>query len=280
MATVRKSHTATRLPNGKVLIVGGSNDGGTPFASAEIYDPATDTFSATGSLGTARSVHSAQLLPNGNVLVAGGYNSSFDIIATTEIYNFAAGTWSAGPSMSVERRDFGIVKLSNGKIMLIGGLSNSGYNSATDIYDYATNTMSATGAINTARRNFASFATWLGDIFIAGGSTNAGYQTSAERYLVSSSAWTTLTGGSSTLAEGRDFPSFAPTINGKILIASGYLSAKSDLYDPVTNTLAETGSMAGIRGDATATFLPANGKVLVVGGSTNAAISAAAYLYQ
>ena len=59
------------LPNGKVLVAGGDGDSGI-LTSAELYDPATGTWTATGSLTTARSIHTATLLPNGKVLVAGG----------------------------------------------------------------------------------------------------------------------------------------------------------------------------------------------------------------
>src|SRR5689334_8119856 len=71
---IRYWHTATLLPNGKVLVVGGCNDVFCEhaLASAELYDPATGTWSATGNLHTARQRHTATLLPNGLVLVAGG----------------------------------------------------------------------------------------------------------------------------------------------------------------------------------------------------------------
>src|SRR5439155_14869814 len=60
-------HTATLLPNGKVLVAGGGDINGI-HASAELYDPASGTWSATGSLTTSRSGHTATLLPNGKVL--------------------------------------------------------------------------------------------------------------------------------------------------------------------------------------------------------------------
>jgi hypothetical protein len=75
LAAARESHTATLLPNGKVLIAGGY--GGSYLASAELYDPASGTFSATGSLAAARDSHTATLLPNGKVLIAGGYSGSY-----------------------------------------------------------------------------------------------------------------------------------------------------------------------------------------------------------
>ena len=67
----RFRHTATLLPNGKVLVAGGDNGSG-ELSSAELYDPTSGTWTPTGSLNTARESHTATLLPNGKVLVAGG----------------------------------------------------------------------------------------------------------------------------------------------------------------------------------------------------------------
>src|SRR5262249_55181989 len=64
--TARRGHTATLLPNGKVLVAGGFN--GSDLTSAELYDPASGSWTATGSLNIARAEHTATLLPNGNVL--------------------------------------------------------------------------------------------------------------------------------------------------------------------------------------------------------------------
>src|SRR5437773_2140456 len=76
LATARILHTATLLPNGKVLVAGGYNNDNPELASAELYDSASGTWSATGSLNTARYAHTATLLPNGKVLVAGGDRKS------------------------------------------------------------------------------------------------------------------------------------------------------------------------------------------------------------
>ncbi len=78
LGTGRGMHTATLLPNGKVLVAGGGESVGAS-ASAELYDPATGTWHATGSLGTARLGHTATLLPNGKVLVAGGWGG-YDLL--------------------------------------------------------------------------------------------------------------------------------------------------------------------------------------------------------
>jgi hypothetical protein len=82
--TARYWHTATLLPNGKVLVAGGYNTANIPLSSAELYDPVTGTWTATGSMITTRVNPSATLLPNGKVLVVGGQDASIHDIAATE----------------------------------------------------------------------------------------------------------------------------------------------------------------------------------------------------
>jgi hypothetical protein len=90
------------LPNGKVLVTGGG-DGTSSLASAELYDPAGGTWTATASLATARAIHTATLLPNGKVFVAGGYDG-VSSLASAELYDVGLGfdqTWS--PSIAKAR---------------------------------------------------------------------------------------------------------------------------------------------------------------------------------
>src|SRR5690349_6723749 len=87
LVTSRVDHTATLLPNGKVLVAGGYFDDGEingRLASAELYDPATGAWSSTGSLSAPRRGATATLLPNGKVLVAGGLGDS-NYLASTEL---------------------------------------------------------------------------------------------------------------------------------------------------------------------------------------------------
>jgi hypothetical protein len=95
LATGRYSHTATLLPNGNLLVAGGYNPGDPDgaLASAELYDPASGTWTTTGSLNAARYRHTATLLPNGNLLVAGGYNPGdpAGVLASAELYTSDGG---------------------------------------------------------------------------------------------------------------------------------------------------------------------------------------------
>ena len=97
----RYLHTATLLPSGKVLVAGGDTLSD-PLSSAELYDPASGTWTPTGSLVTARDYHTATLLPDGRVLVAGGYRfNAGGSLRSAELDHRASGTWTvmaASPS--------------------------------------------------------------------------------------------------------------------------------------------------------------------------------------
>src|SRR5204862_349242 len=93
LVTARQNHTATLLPNGKVLVAGG--DDGSRLASAELYDPASGSWTATNPLAAVRYEHTATLLPNGKILVAGGFGNGGSVLASAELYDPASGSWTA-----------------------------------------------------------------------------------------------------------------------------------------------------------------------------------------
>ena len=116
MAAPRTNHTATLLPDGRVLIVGGKISGSVPAEysnhtyhdSAELYDPFTGAFQVSGSMSEAREGHTATLLPNGKVLIAGGMSWNDDLFlehASAELYDSSTGTFQATGSMSETRRN-------------------------------------------------------------------------------------------------------------------------------------------------------------------------------
>ena len=98
MSEARYSHIAALLPNGKVIVAGGHTDVIT-WASkktVEIYDPATNSWSAASSLSVAHGTPTAHLLPNGKLVLIGGESVSGDgPIAVVEVYDPASNTWSS-----------------------------------------------------------------------------------------------------------------------------------------------------------------------------------------
>jgi hypothetical protein len=129
----RYGHTAMLLPDGKVLVVGGldSCNNTHPLASAELYDPASGTWTVTGSLSIARRRSTATLLPNGKVLVAGGDDGtntstgSTTVLSSAELYDPASGTWSPTGNLLTARTSHSATLLPNGKVLIAGGYDSS-----------------------------------------------------------------------------------------------------------------------------------------------------------
>jgi len=128
-------HTATLLPSGKVLVAGGyqprfPNGRASPISldKAQLYDPATATWSYTGNLNAARSDHTATLLPNGAVMIAGGnawqgqYPSlQFENISSAEVFDANSASWTMTASLNAARTQHTATLLANGKVLAAGG---------------------------------------------------------------------------------------------------------------------------------------------------------------
>src|SRR5260370_32322711 len=125
MSTPRQLHTATLLPNGKVLLAGGQGTGLVALASAELFDPAAGTFTLTGNMLSASVESNETTLPDGTVLISGGFTfpSTF-----AEVYDPTSGTFSASGSLVNARIGNGATLLASGQVLLAGGANpqNSG----------------------------------------------------------------------------------------------------------------------------------------------------------
>jgi hypothetical protein len=135
MATARMDATATVLDNGYVLIAGGAafptDYYGT--AKAELFDPATQTFSPTGDMQQARRSQSAALLENGQVLVSGGYSHPIDPLKSAEIYNPGDGRFVLTGSMPLGRRYQSSTLMPTGQVLVDGGWNSPGTGLTFDV---------------------------------------------------------------------------------------------------------------------------------------------------
>ena len=294
LSAMRGGKTATLLQDGRVLFTGGYNCGRAGqdgiWASAEIYDPATGTFSPTGSMAKPREFHTATLLTDGRVLIAGGQSgeqppttssavlasvqtaeSSASVLAGAEIYDPATGKFSSTGAMSTFRDHHTATLLKDGRVLVVGG-GGEGYASSTsaDLYDPSTGRFSRTGSLKSGRWLHTATLLEDGRVVILGGRTakDSVYR-SAETYSPRSGTFS----ASGLMLEGRQQHTATLLRNGRILIAGGYWSdgrkwrvlSSAEMYDPATGTYTGVGSIGTPRDGHTATRLD-DGRVLIVGG--------------
>ncbi len=273
MIEARALHTATLLPDGKVLVSGGYRGGpdGHVLSSAELYDPSSGTWSATGDMIEARLRHTATLLPNGKVLVSGGANGDDRASSSAELYDPSSGTWTATGAMVAARRLHTATLLPDGKVLVAGG-DDRGSPSA-ELYDPSSGTWTATRSMVEARVEHTATLLPDGKVLVAGGEST-GNLPSAELYDPGSGTWT----ATRSMVEAHHSHTATLLPDGKVLVAGGsdfrggdlvYLSS-AELYDPRSGTWTATAAMIMARTFTTATLLH-DGRVLVVGGEGMAA---------
>jgi hypothetical protein len=125
-------HTATLLPNGKVLVAGGNGGGiggDVVFATSEQFDPVSQTWTRTGDLSTRRYSHTATLLRSGDVLISGGILQigsypilQYETLDLTERFDPNTATWIGSANLNAERSGHTATLLSDGTVLVAGGI--------------------------------------------------------------------------------------------------------------------------------------------------------------
>jgi hypothetical protein len=269
MSVGRFAFTATLLPNGEVLVTGGSTYASSCFATAELYNPSTGQWTSTGSMTQPRCYHRATLLPSGEVLVAGGVDSLYnspDTSATAELYNPSTGTWQITGSLNTSRASDGAVLLGNGQVLVAGGYNTSkgtttGLASA-ELYDPSKGSWSLTGSMRLANDPSPLILLPNSDVLVGD---------VAQFYNPGTATWIN-TGALPTIAGP---PSQESLLNTGNVLASGTRCTYSGcghkateycyLYTTSTNMWSRTGNMNAPRLGHSSTLLP-SGEVLVAGG--------------
>ena len=214
MHVARTLARAILLPNGSVLIMGGCvNDClSATTRSAELYNPTTGMFTATGSMVQARAEFGVALLANGQALVVGGctaydVNGCLAVTAKAEIYNPATGTWKVTGALRGARHAMNATRLASGKVLVAGGATAAmdAINSS-EIYDPTTGMWTLGLKMVTARSDYASIILGTGKVlFIGGENINGVSIRNAELYNPSTGTFSGA-GGLALYAEAMTAP--------------------------------------------------------------------------
>ncbi len=250
---IRKEHTATLLPNGKVLAAGGEHSqfvySDFALSSTEIYDPSNNAWSEGTPMHIGRSYHAAILLKNGKILVAGGryyVPDGHESISSAEIYDYNSGSWTDTSSMLESREEYTATLLQNGKVLIAGGISEDVtgraeiYTSA-EIYDPETGQWSQTGSMINRRYKHTATLLSSGKVLVTGGwytDQNTGEQknlASAEIYDPAVGTWIPV---NATMNSERYMHTATLLQDGRVFVAGGWgnggvsLPPTAEIYDP------------------------------------------------
>ncbi|WP_216611885.1 Kelch repeat-containing protein [Myxococcus xanthus] len=272
MQTRRTGHTATKLENGRVLVVGGSSAGNTPTNTTELYTVSSNSWSPGPDLGTARMDHTATLLPNGKVLVVGGRGPGGGALNSAEIYDADANEWTpASPIPLGARASHAAVLLPSREVLVAGGGNShlDGLNTSA-LYHPDTDSWTDAGSLNVKRNVLTLTLLEVGVVVAIGGFNAAGAETTAEVYDSNQpeAGWRPLLaqmeygrhGHASTL-----LPSGRILVTGSLEGSPGRVLKAAELFHWSSTSWTHETEMMEARSFHTATALP-SGEVLIAGG--------------
>ncbi len=260
MTMPRARHSATLLPNGKMLIAGGGNNG---TNTAELFDPATGTSAPTGTMSIDRFWPTAVLLPSGKVLVVGASNVAPASTPRADLYDPSAGAFSPVDCFPATTGCTVTLMPSQRVLVTVGGAGADAY-----LYDPVAGTCPRTGSLSVARSGHTATLLSDGTVLMVAGRDNFGgaLQKTADRYDPVAATFSPT----GELLAPREWHTATLLPDGRALILGGHTDydavlASAETYDPAADVFRDAGNMTAQRYAHTATLLP-NGKVLITGG--------------
>ncbi|MHB1837756.1 MAG: kelch repeat-containing protein [Solirubrobacteraceae bacterium] len=279
----RAGGIAVTLPDGKVLVAGGYNQNGglNILASAELFDPATNTFTAlSASMDTGRLAAAAAVLDDGEVLIAGGRGPG-GALDTADLYDPATGSFTLlANTMQTATYAAPAVTLKNGDVLIGGGVGAANSISTAELFDPTTETFTAL-PLPSPRAGGIAVALPNGDAMIIGGKGSTGALTTSLLFDPTTDKFTTL---STQLSAPLPPGAAAATLpDGQILLAGGGPTASvqsaAELLDPSTGVITPISAQLTVpRYGAFAATL-ANGRVLIGGGFSGSPVVTSAELF-
>jgi len=278
MTTARAGHTATILPDFKVLIAGGGDANGTVLASTEIYDPTQETFSRAANLTVPRQGHIAAVLSDGKILIAGGATAGPHHgtgLSSAEDYDLETGKFSPRGNMHARRVRAAVTTLRDGSPLVTGGTDGDHSLDSAETYSVLTGKWTLVGKMASPRVSHTSTLLQDGRVLIVGGvGKNHEVLANAEIYDPKTKQF--------TAARSMHHPRYGHTAalltNGKVVVAGGSdynqgaALASAEIYDPATNSFAEIGNMATARWRLPAASILLDGRAFVAGGAASAEV--------
>jgi hypothetical protein len=272
MTVARQSATATRLPDGRVLIAGGQRVGSVDvgdvfFETAELFDPAANKFTKVAAkMATKRSQHSAAAIAGGKVIIVGG-TSGVMSASTAELFDPQSATWTSTPPLAHEHWGATLTVLTDGRVLLVGGGPGAS-GGATELYDPALDAWKDLAPMSTPRRYHTATLLQNGRVLVTGGQLPddaSKISSDVEIWSPSTGAWT----HGAPMSVARTAHSATLLDDGILIVVGGTtpagITAAAERYNAAQDAWTKLPSMANARTIHTATRIDGGG-VLVAGG--------------
>lgn len=262
LGTPRSAHTATLLPDGRVLVLGGTDTNEVILGTAELYDPLTDSVSPAASMSSPRVTHTATLAGDGRVFVAGGiflidpadqFSALNNTLASTEVYDPLTDAWVAGPSFPTKLTGHAAATLGNGQVFVCGGIEVTSlfgfplptFTAASRRWNPATNAFSGSPAIPGPRAFHSMISADDGSVLLVGGALQelTSYTILGDCHRFVSATWSSA----GNLVEPRAYPNLAFADSGELCVVSGLLAinATTGVGTPALNIERSNASITG-----------------------------------